>query len=159
MANHKIEEKNFELRSEKVRSIVGQIPSSLIRYGITILGLVLFCLFTVAYFMPYKQIYSGTAILCTNVDIGSRDNGIVVLLKFEGIRPENVDGQTIILETPEGAFIGEMQALSSIRDSFGRQKALCHFSISNLHSIENQTVDFQIIVSSGNLLQKMLGQG
>lgn len=40
----KKEERSFELRSEKVRSIVGQIPSVLVRYGITAIGVVLICL-------------------------------------------------------------------------------------------------------------------
>lgn len=57
----KKEERSFELRSEKVRSIVGQIPSTLVRYGITAIGAVLLCLLAVAYFLPYKQVYSGTA--------------------------------------------------------------------------------------------------
>ncbi len=35
MEEEKKQERSFELRSEKVRSIVGQIPSSLVRYGIT----------------------------------------------------------------------------------------------------------------------------
>lgn len=33
MKEAKKHEQEFELRSEKVRSIVGQIPSSLVRYG------------------------------------------------------------------------------------------------------------------------------
>ena len=37
------QEQSFELSSEKVRSIVGQIPSALIRYGITVIGVVLSC--------------------------------------------------------------------------------------------------------------------
>ena len=45
------QEWSFELRSEKVRSIVGQIPSSLVRYGITAIGAVLLCLLAVAYFL------------------------------------------------------------------------------------------------------------
>ena len=49
---NKKDEKNFELRSEKVRSIVGQIPSSLVRYGITIIGIVLLFLLVIAYFLP-----------------------------------------------------------------------------------------------------------
>jgi hypothetical protein len=57
------QERSFELRSEKVRSIVGQIPPSLVRYGITVIGIVLLCLLAVAYFLPYKQVYSGTAIV------------------------------------------------------------------------------------------------
>ena len=35
MEEEKEQERSFELCSEKVRNIVGQIPSSLIRYGIT----------------------------------------------------------------------------------------------------------------------------
>lgn len=61
MEEEKKQERSYELRSEKVRSIVGQIPSSLIRYGITAIGVVLLCLFVVGYFLPYKQVYSGTA--------------------------------------------------------------------------------------------------
>ena len=57
MEEEKKQERSFELRSEKVRSIVGQIPSSLVRYGITTIGTVLLCLFAVAYFLPYKQVY------------------------------------------------------------------------------------------------------
>ena len=48
MEDEKKQERSFELRSEKVRSIVGQIPSSLVRYGITAIAVVLFSLFTVA---------------------------------------------------------------------------------------------------------------
>ena len=59
MEEEKKQERSFELRSEKVRSIVGQIPSSLVRYGITTIGTVLLCLFAVAYYLPYKQVYSG----------------------------------------------------------------------------------------------------
>ena len=50
------QERSFELRSEKVRSIVGQVPSSLTYYGITAIGIVLLCLFVMAYFLPYKQV-------------------------------------------------------------------------------------------------------
>ena len=56
MEEKKKEERSFELRSEKVRSIVGQIPSSLVRYGITAIGAVLLCIVAVAYLLPYKQV-------------------------------------------------------------------------------------------------------
>lgn len=58
MEEEKKQERSYELRSEKVRSIVGQIPSSLIRYGITAIGMVLLCLFAVAFFLPYKPTLS-----------------------------------------------------------------------------------------------------
>ena len=154
----KKQERSFELRSEKVRSIVGQIPSSLIRYGITAIGMVLLCLFAVAYFLPYKQVYSGTATVhgaTTATPADSTD--ITILLKFENKRPDNVNGQIIYLQSPYRTFAGQIQDLSSVRDTFERQKAICRFKVTEIKSVENQTVDFQITRTSGNLLQKMLG--
>ena len=57
------QERSFELRSEKVRSIVGQIPSSLVRYGTAVIGLVLAVLLAVFYFLPYRKVYSGSAVI------------------------------------------------------------------------------------------------
>ncbi|WP_311590117.1 hypothetical protein [Prevotella disiens] len=158
MKEEKKPERNFELRSEKVRSIVGQIPSSLIRYGITAIGMVLLCLFAVAYFLPYKQVYSGTATIhrvTTATPADSTD--ITILLKFENKRPEDTKGQMIYLQSPYRTFAGQIQDLSSVRDTLERQEALCRFKPSEIKSVENQTVDFQIVHSSGNLLRKMLG--
>ena len=154
----KKQERSFELRSEKVRSIVGQIPSSLVRYGITAIGMVLLCLFAVAYFLPYKQVYSGTATVhgaTTATPADSTD--ITILLKFENKRPDNVNGQIIYLQSPYRTFAGQIQDLSSVRDTLERQEALCRFKSADIKTVENQTVDFQITRTSGNLLQKMLG--
>ena len=54
MENNVNQDRNFELRSEKVRSIVGQIPTSIVRHGITVIGIVLAVSFLIAYFLPYK---------------------------------------------------------------------------------------------------------
>ena len=154
----KKQERSFELRSEKVRSIVGQIPSSLVRYGITVIGAVLLCLLAVAYFLPYKQVYLGTATVhgaTTATPADSTD--ITILLKFENKRPDNVNGQMIYLQSPYRTFAGQIQDLSSVRDTLERQEALCRFKVTEIKSVENQTVDFQITRTSGNLLQKMLG--
>ena len=152
------QERSFELRSEKVRSIVGQIPSSLVRYGITAIGAILLFLLAVAYFLPYKQVYLGTATVhgaTTATPADSTD--ITILLKFENKRPDNVNGQMIYLQSPYRTFAGQIQDLSSVRDTLERQEALCRFKVTEIKSVENQMVDFQIVRSSGNLLQKMLG--
>ena len=152
------QEWSFELRSEKVRSIVGQIPSSLVRYGITAIGAVLLCLLAVAYFLPYKKVHSGTATVHgarTATPTDSTD--ITILLKFENKRPDNVDGQMIYLQSPCGTFAGQIQDLSSVRDTLERQEALCRLKSADIKTVENQTVDFQITRTSGNLMQKMLG--
>lgn len=152
------QERSFELRSEKVRSIVGQIPSSLVRYGITAIGAVLLCLLVVTYFLPYKQVYLGTATVHGATTATLTDStDITILLKFENKRPDNVNGQMICLQSPYGTFAGQIQDLSSVRDTLERQEALCRFKPSEIKSVENQTVDFQIVHSSGNLLRKMLG--
>lgn len=152
------QERSFELRSEKVRSIVGQIPSSLVRHGITAIGAVLLCLLAVAYFLPYKQVYSGTATIHGVTTAAPADStDITILLKFENKRPGNVNGQIIYLQSPYGTFAGQIRSLSPVRDTLERQEALCRFKPTEIKSVENQTVDFKIVRSSGNLLQKMLG--
>lgn len=157
MEDKKQQDRSYELRSEKVRSIVGQIPSSLIRYGITSIGAVLLCLFAVAYFLPYKQVYTGTATMHEITIAPTDSTDITVLLKFENKRPENVNGQILYLHTSKSSFAGRIQSLSLVRDTLERQEALCRFKSAEIASLQNQTVDFQIVRSSGNLLQKMLG--
>lgn len=151
------QERSFELRSEKVRSIVGQIPSSLVRYGITAIGAVLLCLLAVAYFLPYKQVYSGTATIHEITIAPTDSTDITILLRFENKRPDNVTGQMLSLQSLGGTFVGQIQNLSSIRDTLERQEALCRFKSADIKTIANQTVDFRIVHSSGNLLQKMFG--
>lgn len=157
------QERSFELRSEKVRSIVGQIPSALVRYGITVIGAVLLCLLAVACFLPYKQMYLGTATIHKTATIPitsttpTDSTDITILLKFENKCSGNVNGQMICLQSPYGTFTGQIRNLSPVRDTLVRQEAICRFNVTEIKSVENQTVDFQIVSSSGNLLQKMLG--
>ncbi len=54
MADDKI-----ELRSEKIRHIIGEIPSRIVRYGITIITIVILGLLVGAYFIPYPEIISA----------------------------------------------------------------------------------------------------
>ena len=157
MEEEKKHERSFELRSEKVRSIVGQIPSSLVRYGITAIGMVLLSLFAVAYFLPYKHVYYGTASVREINNTPTDSIEIDVLLRFENKRPESINGQIIYLQSPYGTFIGQLRDLSAVRDTLERQEALCRFKSADVKSVKNQTVDFQIVHSSGNLLQRMLG--
>lgn len=151
------QERSFELRSEKVRSIVGQIPSSLVRYGITAIGVVLLCLFVVAYFLPYKQVYSGTAIIQEAPITTSDSTDITILLRFENKQPVNVNRQILYLQTSNGTSVGTIRKLSAVRDTLARQETLCRFKTTEIQPLQNQTVDFKLVVSSSSLLQKLLG--
>lgn len=51
---------NIELRSEKVRNIIGQVPSRIIRSGITTLFVVVMILLTGSYFFRYPDTLKGT---------------------------------------------------------------------------------------------------
>lgn len=49
----------IELRSEKVKHIIGEIPSRIVRYGITIITIVILGLLIGAYFIPYPETISA----------------------------------------------------------------------------------------------------
>ena len=148
-------ESKFELRSEKVRSIVGQIPSVLIRYGITVFFIILGCLFVIAYFMPYKQIYSGRAIFNKTDDVASDSIDIQILLIFEGKISGNMNGQKIRIKSYYNEFEGKVINISPVIDRQGKQKAVCRFKKSETESVEDQTVDFNIIRSSGSIFTRI----
>lgn len=157
MEEEKKQEQSFELRSDKVRSIVGQIPSSLIRYGITAIGAVLVCLFVVAYFLPYRQVYTGVATIYEVPETTSDSTKMMLLLQFERTRPTQATHQSLSLETGQYQIEGEILNLSSVRDTLARQETLCRFKTADIQTLENQMVDFRLVQSSGNLLQKLLG--
>ena len=66
MADDKI-----ELRSEKIRHIIGEIPSRIVRYGITIITIVLLVLLVGAYFIPYPETISA------RIEMTNRQQGTV----------------------------------------------------------------------------------
>ena len=68
MADSKI-----ELRSEKVRHIIGEIPSGIVRYGITIITIVLLVLLVGAYFIPYPETISA------KIEMADRRQGTVAI--------------------------------------------------------------------------------
>ena len=92
MADDKI-----ELRSEKVRHIIGEIPSRIVRYGITIITFVILGLLAGAYFIPYPEIISAR-IEMTDARQGTMDipykyvntlaRGMTVNIEVEGYYAE-----------------------------------------------------------------------
>jgi HlyD family secretion protein len=50
------EETNIELRSEEVQEILGQVPNKIIRYGITVLFIIVLSLITGSFFFKYPDI-------------------------------------------------------------------------------------------------------
>ncbi len=154
----KKQERGFELRSEKVRSIVGQIPSSLVRYGITAIGTVLLCLFVVAYFLPYKQVYSGVAIVHEIETSASADSvETTITLKFDSRHPDVRSCHSIFLQTANRVVSGRLLHLAAMRDTPERREALCRFRTDEIKAAEHQAVDFRMVQSSGSILKHIMG--
>jgi hypothetical protein len=92
MADDKI-----ELRSEKVRHIIGEIPLRIVRYGITIITIVILGLLVGAYFIPYPETISAK-IQMTNTRQGTITvpykyvntiaRGMTANIEFEGYDAE-----------------------------------------------------------------------
>lgn len=55
-----MEDDRIELRSEKVRQIIGEIPSGIVRYSIMIITVVVLGIFVGAYFIPYPESINAT---------------------------------------------------------------------------------------------------
>ncbi len=62
-------DRKVELRSEKVRNIIGQVPPALLRYGIMIIGGALLVLVGVSAFIPYQPAIN------VEITVTQSDNG------------------------------------------------------------------------------------
>lgn len=54
---------NIELRSEKVRNIIGKVPPGIIRTGITDITLILLVLILAAFFVPYPESVKASVVM------------------------------------------------------------------------------------------------
>lgn len=152
------DQEDFELRSEKVRNIVGQIPSLLLRYGIAIICIVFCCVIAVAHYLPYKEVYLGTAVVRErNIPAGMDSLDVLVLLRFDGKRLDQAIDQPLSLISESRSISGTLIRLSAGRDTLERQVALCRFLSADFLVIENQSFDFRITRSSGSILSHMFG--
>jgi hypothetical protein len=87
-----VEKNNIELRSEKVRNIIGQIPPSIIRIGITIVFIIFSVVFVGAYYFKYNYIIDTTAF----IDFNNETTFIQVVIPANEINKIKL-GQKVIL--------------------------------------------------------------
>jgi hypothetical protein len=67
---------NIELRSEKVRNIIGQIPPRIIRIGITLISIIILVILTGTYFFEYEYTIKTTA------TIEHKNDTITIIVKI-----------------------------------------------------------------------------
>jgi hypothetical protein len=152
MADDKI-----ELRSEKVRHIIGEIPSRIVRYGITIITIVLLVLLVGAYFIPYPETISARIEMTDRqqgtVDIPYKYVNWVVKGKNVSIELEGYDTEmygaangtiTATMHTPRQTAVGNVfTAQVKVTD--------CKYKI-----ISGMTGTASILVSNESVLQRIV---
>ena len=152
MADDKI-----ELRSEKIRHIIGEIPSRIVRYGITIITIVLLVLLVGAYFIPYPETISAKIEMTDRqqgtVDIPYKYVNWVVKGKNVSIELEGYDTEmygaangtiTATMHTPRQTAAGNVfTAQVKVTD--------CKYKI-----ISGMTGTASILVSNESVLQRIL---
>ena len=152
MADNKI-----ELRSEKVKHIIGEIPSGIVRYGITIITIVILGLLVGAYFIPYPETVSAK-VQMTNARQGTIDipykyvnwvtKGMTANIEFEGYDAETYGAAngtiTATSHTPRQTAAGSVfTAQIRITD--------CRYKI-----ISGMTGTASILISNESILQKIV---
>ena len=149
----------IELRSEKVRHIIGEIPSKIVRYGIMIITVVILGLLAGAYFIPYPETISAK-VQMTNARQGTiavpykyvntLARGMTVNIEFEGYDAETYGVANgvitatshIPLQTAEGnVFTAQVR----ITD--------CKYNL-----ISGMTGTASILVSNESMLQRIVRQ-
>jgi len=83
---------NIELRSEKVRNIIGQIPPIIIRAGITVIFFIILGLLIGTWFFRYEYTIKATA------SIELQNNNLIIYVKIPANEIDKVKtGQKVIL--------------------------------------------------------------
>ena len=147
------EERPIELRSEKVRNIIGRMPSALIRYGTMIIGAALLMLCAVSAFIPYRETVPIT------ITIQQTDTGLqgVALVPKDRL-PLIHSGSKVTIEDPLAGFIEATVSGTSKEpaptDGRQREVTIRFTSADHLHS--GDVMDGRIILSDVSVLQRFL---
>ncbi|MBR8702995.1 hypothetical protein [Porphyromonas levii] len=151
----KQQERSYELRSEKVRSIVGQIPPALVRYGTIILFAVLLIIFGIAYFMPYKQVYSGTI---TFYDLSEPTTTAYISFANDKALTKIEEPTPLAIHLETGSLDVQLRSIENRRDTLNRYPAIIEVRMKPLNksALQNSTFDFTLVESSDNLLSHFL---
>ena len=107
----------IELRSEKVRNIIGEIPPSIVRYGIIVITFIVLGLLAASYFISYPETITAKA---TALDerrvsislpyryVNTIKKGMPVNVEFEGYDAQTYGYQEgMIIRTDRNVKVGQ----------------------------------------------------
>lgn len=120
----------IELRSEKVRSVIGEKPPIFIQYGMLLITIIIVSLFMVAYLIPYSEIIN-----CKVVDMDANHIKVCVPYRY-------------IDKVKEGGYIKiKFEDNLSENNSFSHGKII---NISKKDTLENNDSVFYAVVLMNN---------
>jgi len=108
-------EEQLELRSPEVQEIIGQIPNSIIRWGISIIFLVIVSLLFISWFIKYPDLLTAKVVITTTpppTTLMSRASGSLQLLKKENDAVQ------------QGEVLAYLQSNASVEAIFFAEKML-----------------------------------
>lgn len=108
------QDKQIELRSEKARNIIGQVPPLLLRQGIGLIALAWLALVGVAAFIPHRESIS--------VEVRLTQDGGTGRLHFTAEIPEesmrqNFRFSTVVLQPQQGMLLPRFFRMEAVSDT------------------------------------------
>ncbi len=156
----------IELRSEKVKNIIGQIPSRIIRIGITVIFITISILIVGSYFFEYPQTIKTRAIfnvksdsISAHVEIPANMLNVVkvgnsVFINFNDIPNINNEqittqiqaiGDSIIVSNKGGFYLAQLNLPYPLMSSNGHK----------IHIRENITSNAEIIIGKTTVFNQV----
>ena len=153
--------KNIELRSEKVRSIVGQVPPALVRYGSLLVLLVLLILLGIAHMLPYRQIVEGEAIVRSIPQPTSHPDTLLLHVELrwsQSVADISPVGCALSLDGPEVSVQGRVVAYAPLRSPEGTHAAQIALPAAAAQHLQPSTLSCRLLLRKGSLLQHFWGR-
>lgn len=146
----------IELRSEKVRNIIGKIPSVLIRYGTIIIGLALLSVAVVSAFIPYRET------IPVRISIERSESAILgkTLVSKDRLTKMHTGNKVAINDPQLGYLEAKVTGISLtpvLEDGFMREVEIAFVQSSSSEEIQNGDVmEGRIILSDVSVLKRFL---
>ncbi len=146
-----------ELRSEKVRNIVGPMPPALIRYGITAICMALAMVILVCAFLPFRKTANGTVYI-VNYYSDNNNYHITAKLKFDKSNSAvNIQGCKIICYNTIYQARGIIVTYNPVRTDMAEYIAELEFNNTTESQLfKDRETEFKIILSETTVLNKLL---
>ena len=155
--NEEKADERYQLRSEKVRSIIGQVPPLLTRYGITMLAVAVAALLLAARLIPYRQVYRGEAIVYEVPPCDEDSVTLRVRLLLDGELGGKGNIERMVLSDPARSVEGRVISLSLRRDTLGYREAAVRFPCVEVAPLAATTLPCTLTTDAGPYLHYIFG--